>query len=80
MVRNGREQRPPQGQHGGVAAPARVGDVTMNLPRSVQRLRLRGDLIAWLHLYMEPVEQSGAGIDAAVSGIVGGGESHERAA
>jgi ketosteroid isomerase-like protein len=31
-------------------------------------LGLTGDKIAWLHFYMEPVEQQGAGIDAAIQG------------
>jgi ketosteroid isomerase-like protein len=31
-------------------------------------LGLAGEEIAWLHFYMEPVEQQGAGIEAAIRG------------
>jgi hypothetical protein len=36
------------------------------LMRGVTLLGLRDDLIAWARLYLEPVEQGGADIDAAV--------------
>jgi hypothetical protein len=36
------------------------------LMRGVMLLGLRDDLIAWARLYLEPVEQGGADIDAAV--------------
>jgi hypothetical protein len=32
---------------------------------------VRDGQMSWAHLYMEPVEQSGAGIDAAVRGMTG---------
>jgi ketosteroid isomerase-like protein len=35
---------------------------------------VRDDLIAWGRLYVEDVQQSGAGIDAAVRGMAAGGE------
>jgi ketosteroid isomerase-like protein len=34
---------------------------------------IRDDLIAWARLYVEPVEQAGAGIDAAVQRMTGEG-------
>lgn len=36
---------------------------------------IRDERIAWARLYVEPVEQAGAGIEAAVEGMTGGAET-----
>ena len=40
--------------------------------RGVTIQGLRGDALAWMRLYMEPVEESGAGIEQAVTHLVSG--------
>lgn len=39
--------------------------------RGVTVMGIRDDRVAWARLYMEPVERSGAGIDAAVRTLTG---------
>ena len=40
--------------------------------RGVTIQGLRDDVIAWMRLYMEPIEERGAGIEHAVTHLVGG--------
>jgi hypothetical protein len=35
--------------------------------RGVTIQGLRGDVVAWVHFYMEPVEESGAGVEQSIS-------------
>ena len=40
--------------------------------RGVTIQGLRDDVVAWMRLYMEPVEESGAGVEQAVTDLVSG--------
>ena len=40
--------------------------------RGVTILGLRDDVVAWMRLYMEPVDESGAGIEQAVTDLASG--------
>ncbi len=43
--------------------------------RGVTIQGVRDDVFAWVHFYMEPAEESGAGIDAAIAERLGGQET-----
>ncbi len=42
-------------------------DGSPSVMRGVTIQGLRGDVVAWVHFYMEPVEESGAGVEQSIS-------------
>jgi ketosteroid isomerase-like protein len=47
-------------------------DGSPSVMRGVTIQGLRDDVIAWVHFYMEPVDESGAGVEQAISEQVSG--------